>query len=151
MSILTQETRYVQNPALGAVLLWRFASAWTEHSATSAHAPLPTTFLVLPIVFHHDTLDVLRSTNRPTGLHGFAEKFSRSSTCKSDALMAIHLRALSWRPLTWESLQVAVSSRLVTLARSSGTVVPLTNTSSFSGVRARIRVLGGKGLDARCR
>ena len=140
MSTLTHETRCVQNPALGAVLLWRYAVAWTKHSPTSGHPPLPHLFLVLPILFHQDTFDILKGTNRPTGLHGFAEKFSRKAVCKSDVLVSIHARALSWRELTWESLQVAVYSRLVTLLPASGTVVPLTEARP-TGLSAQTRAL----------
>ena len=68
MSTLTQETRCVQNSALGAVLLWRYTSGWTKHNKTSAHPPLQLLFIVLPILFHRETLTILKSTNRPSKL-----------------------------------------------------------------------------------
>lgn len=140
MSTLTQETRHVQNPALGGVLLWRYACGYTEHHKTSDHPPLQLLFIVLPILFHRETFEVLKSTNRPTGLHGFADKFSQSKLGKSDVLFGIQSRALPWRNLTWESVQLAIQSRLMTLSRSSGTAIPLT-TSSPTGVPASVRQL----------
>ena len=151
MSTLTHETRCVQNPALGAVLLWRFTVAWTKQSSTSGHPPLPQVFLVLPVLFHEDTFDLLKGTNRPTGLHGFAQKFSRKAICKSDVLLGVHARALAWRELTWESLQLAVRSRLVTVIPASGTVVPLTETRA-SGVPTHVKrlVTNAEKLEAWC-
>lgn len=140
MSRLTQETRHVQNPALGGVLLWRFACGYTEHHKTSEHPPLQLLFVVLPILFHRETLEVLKGTNRPSGLHGFADKFSRSNVGKSDVLLGIQSRALSWRKLTWESVQLATQSRLITLSRSNGTAIALTSASP-TGVPPSVRPL----------
>ena len=140
MSTLSQEARYVQNAALGAVLLWRYVLGWTDHNRTSAYPALPLLFLVLPILFHHETLEILKSTNRPTGLHGFAEKFSRSSSRKSDVLMGIHSRAVSWRRLTWESIQIGVRAKLLSLSSSSAAVIPLTKAKP-SAVPGSIRPL----------
>ena len=126
MSPLSQETRHVQNPALGAVLLWRYALGWSEHNRIRAYPALPLLFVVLPILLHQDTFDLLKSTKRPTGLHGFAEKFSSASSRKSDVLMGIHSRAASWRRLTWQSIQLGVRARLFSVSRSGATVIPLT-------------------------
>ena len=127
MSTLTQEATRVQNPALGAVMLWRYVLGWTDHNKIAAHPPLPLLFIVLPILFHQETLEVVKGTNKTSGLTTFAEKFSRSTTRKSDVLMSIHSRAMSWRDLTWESLQFAVRARLLTVSKSSGTAIPLSS------------------------
>ena len=140
MSTLTQEVRHVQNPALGGILLWRFACGYTEHHKTSDPPPLHLLFVVLPILFHSETLEVLKRTNRPTGLHGFADKFSRSEFGMSDVLLAIQSRAVSWRHLTWESIQLGIRSRLITLSSSHGTLIPL-STASPTGVPPSVRPL----------
>ena len=112
MSPLSQETRHVQNPALGAVLLWRYALGWSEHNRIRAYPALPLLFVVLPILLHQDTFDLLKSTKRPTGLHGFAEKFSRASSRKSDVLMGDSFphrhRAELGNPSNWEFVQGSV-------------------------------------------
>jgi len=41
MTTLGREIHLMQNPALGAVLLWRFASAYAEAQATHSSVPLP--------------------------------------------------------------------------------------------------------------
>ncbi len=140
MSTLTEEVRHVQNPALGGVLIWRFACGYTNHHKTTAPPPLPLVFVVLPILFHSETLDVLKRTNRPSGLHGFADKFSRSDEAKGDILLGIHTRATAWRKLTRESLQLGLLCRLITISSANGTVIPLSNASP-SGVPASISPL----------
>ena len=125
MSSLSQEVRNVQNPALGSTLLWRFACGYTESNATSSHPPIPLLFIVLPIVLHRETFEILKATQRPTGLHGFADKFSRAEVGKSDVLFSIQSRASTLRKLTWESLQIGIRTQLLTISTSEGTVIPV--------------------------
>src|SRR3954464_4855820 len=105
MSVLSQESRAVQNPALGATLLWRFASAFTDTHQTKDSPVLPLAYIVLPIVYHRETCELVAGTQRQTGLHGFVEKFSRPEVAKSDLLLAIHTRTLELRNLSTESLR----------------------------------------------
>ena len=140
MSSLTKETRNVQNPALGAVLLWRFACGYSAKHKTSEYAPVPTLFLVLPLIFHHESFELLRGTNRPSGLHGFAVKFSKSKVAKSDILLGVHSRSIRWRSLTLESLNIGVRTQLLTVDNSNATVIPISTTSA-KGVPASIRSL----------
>lgn len=140
MTTLTQETRNVQNPALGAVLLWRFVCGYAEHHKTSDYPPIQQLFIVLPIIFHRETFEILKSTNRPSGLHGFADKFSRAAVGKSDVLLGIQSRAFLWRALTLESLNLSFATRLLTVSRTDATAIPLTTTSS-RGVPQSIKPL----------
>lgn len=132
MNTLRQETRNVQNPGLGAVLLWRFACGYVSRSQTSSNPPFQVLFIVLPIVLHRETLEIINGTNRPSGLHGFADKFSRAAIGKSDLLLGIQSRALQWRELTLESLNISIATRLLTISTSDATVVPITTTSISS-------------------
>jgi hypothetical protein len=140
MSVLANESRIVQNPGLGAVLLWRFATGYTESHRTKESPVIQLAFLVLPIVYHRETCELVTSTQRQSGLHGFVDKFSRSDVVKSDVLLSIHTRALTLRSLTIESLRVGVRHRLVGLLTSAGQFVPLT-TSAPSAVPNSTRPL----------
>lgn len=75
MSGLNQETRNVQNPALGAMLLWRFTVGYEEASKVKAPAPLPVLFIVLPMMFHQETSDLISSTLKASGLRNYVNKF----------------------------------------------------------------------------
>jgi hypothetical protein len=140
MSTLTKEARVIQNPALGAVLLWRFACGYSGNHPTSNYPPLQLAFIVLPILLHRDTFDLLKGTQRATGLHGFADKFSRTNVAQSDVLLAIQSRAIAWRPLSLESLRMGIHTRLLTVSCAEGRVIPVT-TSSASAVPDSVKPL----------
>lgn len=133
MTILAQEARNVQNPALGAGLLWRFACGYLEIHRTSEAIPLPLFFIVLPILFHEQTEEFLKSTQKASGLRAFAAKFGESKISKQDILLAIHDRMLRFRSLTMQSLQLAIATHLVHLG-TDGTVNPLSRTKAVAGM-----------------
>ena len=98
----------VQNPALGSVLLARFAAGYQE-AASQVAPPLLAGFLVLPLVFHKRTLDTINSTLPASGLALFAAKLAS----EKEELLAVHTRALAWRALTLKSLGIASSTGLI--------------------------------------
>lgn len=140
MNALSNEVRMVQNPALGAVLLWRFVSGYWEGHQHHSATPLPLFFLVLPIVLHEETAVFVKSTQKTSGLRAFAAKFGESKTSKQDLLLAIQERAKSLRELTLESLQLALSTRLVRLDLN-GEIFPLSRTRPQAGVPETVKPL----------
>jgi hypothetical protein len=140
MSSLSHEIKMVQNPALGGVLVWRFACGYSQNHQTGNYSPLQLAFLVLPIVFHRETFERLRSTRRPSGLHGFADKFTRSDVGESDVVLAIQPRAAALRSLTRSSIRIAVHTRLITVSSTEGTLIPITTTAP-TGVPTSVKPL----------
>lgn len=137
---LADEVRNVQNPALGAGLLWRFTCGYTSTHAEGGHAPLHLLFLVLPITLHRQTFDYVASTHAATGMRAFAAKFSESKNATQDLLLAIHERVAALRPLTLESLRIAARARLI-LVRTDATVLPLSQTETTAGTTDLTRPL----------
>lgn len=129
MTMLAREAQNVQNPALGAALLWRFCCAHTENHPTSDPPALPVLFLVLPIVLHQATAELLRRTRPSSGLRAFAAKFGDTAVSKQDLLLQIHDRSLRWRTLTLQSLELAAAGHLVHLTED-GDVMPLSKTKA---------------------
>lgn len=101
------ELDIVQNPAIGAYLIWQFALGYQEDGA--AEVPIPLTFLVLPMLLHRQTFDEVASTRKASGLPLFAAKFDK----EREILMGIHGRAMQLRPLSLQSIGVAATSKLV--------------------------------------
>lgn len=101
------ELDIVQNPAIGAYLIWQFALGYQEDGAESV--PIPLAFLVLPMLLHRQTFDEVASTRKASGLPLFAAKFDK----EREILMGIHGRALQLRPLSLQSIGVAATSKLV--------------------------------------
>jgi hypothetical protein len=140
LKTLTQEARNVQNPALGAGLLWRFACGYIEKHPTHDVAPLGLFFIVLPIVLHERTEGIASSTQIGSGMRAFAAKFGRSENAIQDVLFAIHGRALRLRTLTLESMRVALATRLLHMNRN-GCLAPLSRSRAEAGIPREIRRL----------
>lgn len=135
MTILAQETQNIQNPALGAGLIWRFVCGYTESHRTSDRAPLQLIFLVLPVLYHKATREFVKGTQRASGLRTFAAKFGESKASSQDLLLAIHDRSIRLRPLTLKAIKVALGTRLISIL-PDGTVIALSQTKGASGIPA---------------
>jgi len=140
MNYLTREVRNVQNAALGAGLLWRFACGYVKSHATRDPVPLPLAFIVLPIVFHERSQELVARTQPASGLRAFAAKFGNSENSMQDVLLAIHGRMLALRSLTRESLRIALATRLLRL-ETGGTLIALSQTSAVAGIPEDVRRL----------
>jgi Family of unknown function (DUF6521) len=151
MNSLTREVRIVQNAALGGTLIWRFAVGYSQASPTHSPAPLPLGFLVLPIAFHQDTLELVSSTRTDTGLHAFVDKFSRTETQKADLLLSIHSRVVAMRLLSWRSVCLSIERQLVSLDTEQAAIIALSRAIP-AGVPASVRPLlaGTEKLGAWC-
>ena len=129
MTALAREAQNVQNPALGAALIWRFCCGFVESRPTSDSPKLPLVFLVLPIVLHQATAEFVRSTRTSSGLRAFAAKFGDSKTSKQDLLLQLHDRTMRWRGLSLQALDVATAGHLVGV-NDAGEVMPMSRTAA---------------------
>ena len=100
----------VQNPAFGALLLWRFGHAYQVERVGELPVMTPF-FLVLPLLLHGPTMREVRSTNQSSGLAKFVSKLGK----EREQLLAVHTRALKMRELTLECLAVGVSAKLLSV------------------------------------
>lgn len=139
--MLAREAQNVQNPALGAAVLWRFCCGYAEAHPTNDPPRLPLLFLVLPIVFHQATAELLRRTRASSGLRAFAAKFGDAAVSKQDLLLQIHERAFRWRPLTLQSVELATAGRLLQLS-DDGDLIPLSRTKA-RGIADEVKQLLG--------
>ncbi|MGG6178081.1 three component ABC system middle component [Pantoea allii] len=122
--MLAREAQNIQNPALGAALVWRFCCGYVKTNRVSAPPPLPFLFLVLPIILHQETSEFVKRTYKSSGLRAFAAKFGDSSVSKQDLLFQIHERSIRWRQLSLRSIELAAASDLLKL-QDEGDVIPL--------------------------
>ncbi|NHN86229.1 hypothetical protein GOB93_16510 [Acetobacter musti] len=110
------ELELVQNPAIGAYLLWQFTLGYQEDGADSV--PFLLAFLLLPMLLHRPTYDAVVSTRKASGLTLFAAKFDK----EREMLIELHGRALLLRPLSLQSIGIASSSRLVQIDHQAATL-----------------------------
>jgi hypothetical protein len=139
VSVLDREVRAVQNPALGAILLWRFAVGFRLGNVRSQTAPLPLVFVVLPVLLDADMSDVLEGTR--SGLRAFVAKFSEAQRSKTDMVLAIQNRASALRELTATSLRIALASGLVSIDASTAGIFPTSTTFPKVGIPESVRPL----------
>lgn len=130
MSDLNQELRNVQNPALGAYILWNFVRGY--YGGSSSFAPFPLLFVVLPMLFREDIAEVLYSTNRPTGLRNFADKFSSKKELKNDVVAQLNDSSEAMKGLTLESIQIAIGASLISIDNNDALVMPISMTEHKS-------------------
>lgn len=136
---LSNEAYVTQNPALGAVIIWRAACGYYAANASHKSMPFQLSFTVIPIIFYKPILQVISRTNHESGLRKFAEKFAGTREAKQDLLLSIHDRCEQWRDVTCASLRLAFATNLLTLV-PQGTLIPLTQTPP-GGVPAKITTL----------
>jgi hypothetical protein len=105
---------------------------------------LPLLFLVLPILLHQETAELVTSTLRASGLRKFVEKFQLAAQSKTDLLLAIAPRALALRALTAEALGIAVLCRVLAFEDNAARAFSLSDTPPMAGIPHSIRpLLGG--------
>jgi len=124
------EIEIVQNPALCAFVLWRFGLGF--QSEDGRPAPLQLAFLVLPLVLHRPTLEMVNSTRKASGLALFAAKLGE----EREALFAVHERVVALRRLTLQSIGLGVAGRLLTLDYNAATL--RANTSEPDAAKPKL-------------
>lgn len=103
------ELEIVQNPALGGWAIWQFGLAYQAEEGIQP--VLPVAFLILPLLLHRRSLDLIGSTKKDSGLALFAAKLGT----EREDLLALHERALTLRMLSLRSIGCAVNAGLVTV------------------------------------
>lgn len=139
MGDLSKEFENVQNPALGAYILWNFSRGYYEYN--SSFIPFQLFFIVLPIIFRADLVDIISSTQKKSGLRYFADKFLTTKVLKNDMISHIHKASEETKVLTLESLQIAIHADLISIDVESGLVFPIT-TSEKKNESAAVKRLG---------
>lgn len=115
------DVRYVQNSAIGAALLWRFACSY--YKTENKPVPFLLFFLVLPLVFRDDLCSQIQSTNKSSGLSKFCEKLFVQK--KNDEVETINNTSIKLRLLTIESFNIAVEANLLSLTPENALVHPV--------------------------
>jgi hypothetical protein len=117
----------VQNPAFGALILWRFVRGF-QFEKPGELPVLTLLFLLLPLTLHRPTVEKIRSTNQSSGLAKFTAKLAD----ERERLFAVHERAFALRSLTLDSIATGVATKLLSvdyvnaLVRANELTVPTT-------------------------
>jgi len=129
MNNVNREIQNVQNPAIGATIIWRFICGY--YSTEKHPAPFLLLFIVLPIVFREDLCDIINSTQRSKGLSKVLEKLFTKK--ENDNLYFMNKMAIGLRELSLDSISIGINAKLLTLDMSTALVYPLIETKK-SGI-----------------
>lgn len=124
MSFSDRDVMYVQNPAIGATLLWRFTCGY--YNSENRPVPFPLLFFVLPIVFRQDLCTVIKSTQKASGLSKVSEKLFAGK--QNDSIHYVNSTAIQMRELTLNAFNIASEANLMALSAETATVFPLTTS-----------------------
>jgi len=139
MGNLSKEFENVQNPALGAYLIWNFTRGYYEYN--NSFIPFQLLFVVLPITFRADLVDLIISTQKQSGLRYFADKFLKTDVLKNDMISHLHKACESMKVISLESVKIAVQANLVSIDSESGYVFPVT-TSEKKNIPDSVKRMG---------
>ena len=131
----------IQNPALGALLQWRFVVGYSSKHRQGAGCPVLLLFLVVPTLLHETTYGHMKGTIERSGLRTFAEKFGRSDSQDADLLYVLHDRVAAMRPVSLDALQVALSARLLAIDINSAVAFAVTTTPASRGIPQPIKTM----------
>jgi hypothetical protein len=121
MTAILNEVQAMQNPALGASLLWRFVCGFSPESSPNG-TPMALAFVVLPLTLHAKSAEKIAGTLAGSGLRKFESKFSDDD--RGDVLFALQARMLAMRDLSLHSLRIAIRTGLLTLVPREALIWP---------------------------
>ena len=147
MTAIFNEIQAMQNPALGAAMIWRFTCGFNPESSPSG-TPLLLAFVVLPLTFHAKSFEEVVGTQATSGLRKFEAKFSD----RADVLLSIQPRMLAMRDLTLRSLRIAIHTGLLTLVPKEAVLWPRSRSSPPTDPKVIFNMLkSAEKLGAWCR
>lgn len=123
MNDLNREIYLVQNPAIGAVILWRFVCGYYENEGKCRQVPFPLLFVILPIIFRQDLREVIQGTYKSSGLQKVSEKLFKNK--KADLFCSIHDAAGQYKATTLSAINIGTKSNLIGISVKDATVLPL--------------------------
>lgn len=133
MTAILNEVQAMQNPALGAALLWRFACGFSPESSPNG-TPLPLAFVVLPLTLHAKSAEKVSGTLAGSGLRKFESKFGDDD--RGDVLLALQPRMLAMRDLSLRSLRLAIHAGLLTLVPKEAVIWPRSRSAPPADAKA---------------
>jgi hypothetical protein len=115
---LNREIYLVQNPAIGATILWQFVCGYYDQDCESRAL-----FVVLPIIFREDLRTIIKSTQRSKGLQKVSEKLFAEK--RADTFSSIHGYANQYKEITLSAVSIALTKRLISLSTETAMVIPI--------------------------
>lgn len=122
--MLLDEVDAIQNPGLGATLIWRAVCGYHGASERTDGCPSLLAFIVLPVIYNEDLRTTVSRTYTSSGIRMFESKFGK----QIDLLLSIQDRANAMRELSRRSLAIGLSTGLLALSPETALLWPRSTT-----------------------
>lgn len=137
------ELDLVYNPSIGGFLLWRASSG--SFAENGRAFPIPLSFLVLPLLLHWQSNQLIGNTNKSSGLTLYANKLG----AHQEDLLAVQQRALAMRELSLNSILMAQACQLLVIDTGNASLLPL-DAPAPTPVSGFVRKLGANAEKLGC-
>lgn len=101
------EIYVIQNPAIGAVIIWEFLCGY---GSTLYNDKFELLFIIIPVILNQEFRNYIISTQKKSGFSKVIEKIMRDK--KSDIVYQIENNINQMKELTLESIQIGMLTNL---------------------------------------
>jgi ABC-3C biological conflict system middle component len=129
-----REFTTIQNVALGGLALWSFANEYHATTKPQRGPALPLVSVVLPLVFHKDSLIAIADRQLVGGLYRALSDVRTLPAGLQDRMEAM-------LPQTFGSLRTAIAAGLITYDRRNTEVIPLRRTAPYSLKSSQVKMV----------
>lgn len=129
---LTTEAELVQNPALGALVLWAFTAEFYGQTQRARGPALPLALPILPMVLHEETVESIYNRHFDGGLM-LALADNRTLT------LDLQERMEAMAQQTMRALNLGFATNLLTYDRGTGELRPKRMTPPVRPAQAEVR------------
>lgn len=115
MNSLSNEVNLIQNPALGAAIMWSMVRGYKAKGGANQDLPIVLAMLSVPIVFYRPLLNEISKTRQKSGLRKFVSKLTQTKkgASRTDLLLSIQERTKLWKDVSLSALKFALASKLI--------------------------------------
>lgn len=120
MDNLVREFENLFNPALGSVILQKFAEGYSQRE--NKGTPLTLFYVIFPVLFQEQVFTLLSKTQSGSGLRKFLNKLYTKENSLSDIALSFPKRTEEFRNLTERSLRMGLLTNLLVMQPKGGIV-----------------------------
>lgn len=113
----------IQNPMLGAYILWSFVRGFFLER--NELIPIEELFIVLPMIMKPDIAELIKSTNRTSGMRTMSDKFMNTNVLRNDLICELNNDIDKMKELTVVSFAEAIKAGLISIDKNSNMIYPL--------------------------
>ncbi|MBI6150815.1 hypothetical protein JEP92_01820 [Serratia surfactantfaciens] len=117
--------KLINNPSLGAYLLWIFCKKHQDYQEEKQGVPPAYLFCILALLFDEDIRKAIASTQIAKGLRFSLAKLEKSRSNKTDILYSISKKIKLNKERSLESILVGLYYGIITINKDSGYIVSI--------------------------